>query len=406
MDGAKKQLLIAGGGIAGMAAALGATHAGWDVRVFERAAQFSEVGAGVQLGPNVVRRLQAWGLQAALQAVCVQPQRLRAHSAGSGRELASTPLGASMVQRYGAAYVTIHRADLHQLLLQAVQGRDGVFINSGQPVEEILGTDGVVTIRTRGYPCVEGDALLLADGVWSQLRGVVLGEHSRPRVSGHLAYRALIPMQDVPPVWRTPEVNVWLGPRLHAVHYPVRRGEFLNLVVIVEGPAPGDMADWDHAANTEVLTAALAGSCSALRDLLACIPASGLQWRLWPLSDRPPLTGPQGMARGLVGLIGDAAHPMRPYLAQGAGMAIEDAAELQRALSMADLDMATRLRRYALNRWQRNARVQARSIRNGEIFHATGVMRWGRDSAMRLLGSRLMDVPWLYRGDGACATGW
>ena len=406
MDGAKKQLLIAGGGIAGMAAALGATHAGWDVRVFERAAQFSEVGAGVQLGPNVVRRLQAWGLQAALQAVCVQPQRLRAHSASSGQELASAPLGASMVQRYGAAYVTIHRADLHQLLLQAVRGRAGVFINSGQPVEEILGTDGVATIRTRSHPCVEGDALLLADGVWSQLRGAVLGDHSRPRVSGHLAYRALISMRDVPPAWRAQEVNVWLGPRLHAVHYPVRRGEFLNLVVIIEGPAPGDMTGWDHAANTEVLTAALAGSCRALRDLLACIPASGLQWRLWPLSDRPPLTGPQGMARGLVGLIGDAAHPMRPYLAQGAGMALEDAAELQRALSMADLDVATRLRRYALNRWQRNARVQARSIRNGEIFHATGAMRWGRDSAMRLLGSRLMDVPWLYRGDGACATGW
>ncbi len=406
MDGAKKQLLIAGGGIAGMAAALGATHAGWDVRVFERAAQFSEVGAGVQLGPNVVRRLQAWGLQTALQAVCVQPQRLRAHSARNGQALASTPLGASMVQRYGAAYVTIHRADLHQLLLQAVQGRDGVFINSGQPVAEILGTEGAVTIRTQGYPCVEGDALLLADGVWSQLRGAVLGDHSRPRVSGHLAYRALIPMQDVPPAWRTHEVNVWLGPRLHAVHYPVRRGEFLNLVVIVEGPAPEDMTSWDHAANAEALAAALAGSCSALRDLAGCVAASGGQWRLWPLSDRPPLTGPQGMARGLVGLIGDAAHPMRPYLAQGAGMAIEDAAELQRALSMADLDVATRLRRYALNRWQRNARVQARSIRNGEIFHATGVMRWGRDSAMRLLGSRLMDVPWLYRGDGACATGW
>ena len=169
MDAEKKQLLIAGGGIAGMAAALGASHAGWDVRVFERAAEFSEVGAGVQLGPNVVRRLQAWGLQEGLQAVCAMPQRLRAHSACSGRELAQTPLGASMVQRYGAAYVTIHRADLHQLLVHAVQGREGVFINHGQPVEEILGLEGVATIRTPAYPCVEGDALLLADGVWSQL---------------------------------------------------------------------------------------------------------------------------------------------------------------------------------------------------------------------------------------------
>jgi salicylate hydroxylase len=110
------------------------------------------------------------------------------------------------------------------------------------------------------------------------------------------------------------------------------------------------------------------------------------------------------MARGLVALLGDAAHPMRPYLAQGAGMAIEDAAELQRALSMHDLDVQLRLRRYALNRWQRNARVQARSIRNGRIFHATGPVRWGRDAALRLLGERVLDVPWLYRGDGSSAS--
>lgn len=402
----QKQLLIAGGGIAGMAAALGATHARWDVRVFERSAQFSEVGAGVQLGPNVVRRLQSWGLQEALQAVAATPQRLRVLSAPSGRELAQAPLGESMVERYGAAYVTIHRADLHQLLKQAVQAHAGVYINQGQQVQSMVYRDNAVSIRTTSYPCVEGDALLLADGVWSQLRAQVLGDASRPRVTGHLAYRALLPMDAVPAQWRRQEVCVWLGPRLHAVHYPVRRGEMLNVVVIVQGTAPEDLTQWDHAANADILQAALGGCSTALLDLLASVPANGQQWRLWPLSDRPPLSGPQGMARGLVALIGDAAHPMRPYLAQGAGMAIEDAAELQRALAMEDLDVSTRLRRYALNRWQRNARVQARSIRNGKIFHATGLVRWGRDSAMRLLGSRLLDVPWLYRGDGACATGW
>lgn len=402
----QKQLLIAGGGIAGMAAALGATHAGWEVRVFERSPEFSEVGAGVQLGPNVVRRLQAWGLQAALQAVVATPQRLRVLSARTGQELAQAPLGESMVQRYGAAYVTIHRADLHQLLQQAAQERAGVYVHAGQQVQSVTSQDEVVGICTSSHSCVEGDALLLADGVWSQLRAQVLGDASRPRVSGHLAYRALLPMAEVPAQWRQQDVCAWLGPRLHAVHYPVRRGEMLNVVVIVQGPAPEDMTSWDHAANADILQAALAGSAPALLELLACVPASGRQWRLWPLSDRPPLTGPHGMARGLVALIGDAAHPMRPYLAQGAGMAIEDAAELQRALSMADLDASTRLRRYALNRWQRNARVQARSIRNGQIFHATGLVRWGRDTAMRLLGSRLLDVPWLYRGDGACATSW
>jgi len=401
----RKQVLIAGGGIAGMAAALGASHAGWDARLFERAPQFSEVGAGVQLGPNVVRRLQAWGLQKALQQVVALPQQLVARSGINGKVLASAPLGQSMVERYGAAYVTIHRADLHGVLHQAAQQRADIFINPGQEVSELLGTERVTTIRTSANKVVEGDALMLADGVWSKLRGPLLGDSSRPRVSGHLAYRALLPMTDVPVGWRSNEVTVWLGPRMHAVHYPVRRGEMMNIVVIIEGPAPQDMEHWDHAANAQALEQALKHCSSNLQDLVrSVVPAAGAQWRLWPLSDRAPLQGPEGMAKGLVGLIGDAAHPMRPYLAQGAGMAIEDAAELQRALAMDDLEVELRLRRYAINRWERNARVQARSIRNGNIFHATGPVRWGRDLTMRMLGSQLMDLPWLYRGDGSSAS--
>ncbi|MEG0413119.1 MAG: FAD-dependent monooxygenase, partial [Comamonas sp.] len=282
--------------------------------------------------------------------------------------------------------------------------RADIFINSGQEVSELLGTERVTTIRTSANKVVEGDALMLADGVWSKLRGPLLGDSSRPRVSGHLAYRALLPMTDVPVGWRSNEVTVWLGPRMHAVHYPVRRGEMMNIVVIIEGPAPQDMEHWDHAANAQALEQALKHCSSNLQDLVRSVPAAGAQWRLWPLSDRAPLQGPEGMAKGLVGLIGDAAHPMRPYLAQGAGMAIEDAAELQRALAMDDLEVELRLRRYAINRWERNARVQARSIRNGNIFHATGPVRWGRDLTMRMLGSQLMDLPWLYRGDGSSAS--
>ncbi|MBQ0132775.1 MAG: FAD-dependent monooxygenase, partial [Comamonas sp.] len=394
----RKQILIAGGGIAGMAAAVGASHAGWDVRLFERATEFSEVGAGVQLGPNVVRRLQAWGLQKALQQVVAVPQQLVARSAQSGLILASAPLGQSMVERYGAAYVTIHRADLHSLLLNAVSARSDVFIHQGHCVQAVLGTERVATVRTSQHEVVEGDALLLADGVWSQLRGPLLGDASAPRVSGHLAYRALIPMAAAPKAWQNNEVTVWMGSHMHAVHYPVRGGELLNIVIIIEGPAPQDLAHWDHAGNAAELEQALKNTASGLQDLVRSVSAAGVPWRLWPLSDRAPIEGPQAMAKGLVGLIGDAAHPMRPYLAQGAGMAIEDAAELQRALSMDDLDVELRLRRYAMNRWERNARVQARSIRNGKIFHATGVVRWGRDMPMRVLGSKLMDVPWLYRG--------
>lgn len=399
-----KQVLVAGGGIGGLAAALGASRAGWEVRLYERAEAFGEVGAGVQLGPNVVRCLRAWGLEPALQAVAAYPEQLQVRSAVSGAALASLPLGPAAVQRYGAAYATIHRADLHALLLGALADAPGTHLHLGQDIEAFTDAQGVVTVRTRQGLEVEGDALVAADGLWSRTRTQLLGDAS-PRVTGHLAYRALVPQQALPAAQRTAQITAWLGPRLHAVQYPVRRGEWQNLVVIVQGPAPQDVEHWDHAANAAGLAHALHGTCSALRDLVGVVDAAGGPgWRLWPLCDRPPVAGPDDMARGLVALLGDAAHPMRPYLAQGAGMAIEDASELQHALAMDDLDVSLRLRRYALNRWQRNARVQARSARNGRIFHATGPVRWGRDTALRLLGERLLDVPWLYRGAGANAT--
>lgn len=392
----KKQLLITGGGIGGMAGALAAQRAGWDVRLFEQAAVFSEVGAGVQLGPNVVRCLQAWGLQKALQDVAVFPQRLVVRSATTGDELGQLTLGQTAIQRYGAAYASIHRADLHSLLARAVAQTDAQ-VQLGQSIAEFTDNGEVVTLRNQRGTQVEGDALLGADGLWSRTRTALLADGA-PRVSGHLAYRALLPQSALPLALRSAQVTAWMGPHLHAVQYPVRRGELQNLVVIIEGAAPQDLQNWDHSANAADLERALAGTCTALQDVVRSVADAGWGWRLWPLCDRPPVAGPDAMARGLVALLGDAAHPMRPYLAQGAGMAIEDAFELEKVLSMHDLEVPLRLRRYALNRWERNARVQARSIRNGRIFHATGVVRWGRDLAMRALGERLLDVPWLYRG--------
>ena len=399
----RKQLLIAGGGIGGLAASLGASRAGWEVRLYERAAAFTEVGAGVQLGPNVVRRLQAWGLQRPLQDVAVFPERLQVRSALTGHELAALPLGATAIERYGAAYATIHRADLHGLLLAAVSKYTDTQFHLDHAIDRFTDAEGVVTVRTSRGKEVEGDALVGADGLWSRTRTQLLGEQ-RPRVTGHLAYRALVPQHALPKALRTSDVTAWLGPRLHVVQYPVRRGELQNLVVIVQGPAPHDLENWDHAANGADLETALKGTCTALQQVVRGVVQAGGGWRLWPLCDRPPVRGPNEMAQGVVALLGDAAHPMRPYLAQGAGMAIEDAAELQRALAMHDLDVPLRLRRYALNRWQRNARVQARSTRNGRIFHATGPVRWARDASLRLLGERLLDVPWLYRGDGSSAS--
>ena len=399
----QKQILIAGGGIGGRAPPVGADPSGWVVRLFERAAAFAEVGAGVQIGPNVVRRLQAWGLQRALQNVAAFPERLQVRSAVSGAELAALRLGATAIERYGAAYATIHRADLHGLLLDAVRGQAGVHLNLDAPIGGHAERDGAVTVQLPGGRLVEGDALIGADGLRSATRARLLGE-APTRVSGHLAYRAVLRQDALPAVLRSQQVTAWLGPRLHVVQYPLRRGELMNVVAIRHGSAPADLDGWDHGANAADLEAALSGTCTALRDLVHAVPQVGHGWRLWPLSDRPPVRGPHEMARGLVALLGDAAHPMRPYLAQGAGMAIEDAAELQRALSMHDLEVPLRLRRYALNRWERNARVQERSRRNGRIFHATGPVRWGRDAALRLLGERLLDVPWLYRGDGSSAS--
>jgi salicylate hydroxylase len=201
-------------------------------------------------------------------------------------------------------------------------------------------------------------------------------------------------MQALPQKQRTQNVTVWVGSRMHAVVYPVRSGEFLNLVVIVQGRPPESLEDWDHAANKQDLMRSLGPTHAEFKELLEAVPA----WRLWPLCDRPPLGGAHQMAKNRIALLGDAAHPMRPFLAQGAGMAIEDAAAIAECWARSELMLEQRWQMYAQMRWARNAKVQARSIRNGHIFHMQGPMRWGRNLAMSLMGESLMDLPWLYAG--------
>ncbi|CAN5255026.1 FAD-dependent monooxygenase [soil metagenome] len=402
-----RQVLIAGGGIGGLAAALSASRAGWDVRLYERAPAFSEVGAGVQLGPNVVKVLHGWGLQDALARVAAFPRCLQVRNAVSGRELGVLPLGERTLQMYGAPYATIHRADLHGVLLQAVQSCDKVRLNLDSPVAAYADSGQEVTLRIGAADAaplleVEGDALIGADGLWSRVRQQMLND-APPRVTGHLAYRAMLPQTSLPVRLRSQQITVWLGPKLHVVHYPVRGGEWLNVVVIRQGKVAGDLQSWDHNANAGDLQDVILPTTTLLRDLIQAVSDGGYRdgpsWRLWPLCDRAPMTSAHQQAKGRVALLGDAAHPMRPYLAQGAGMAIEDAAELGAALAQAldpAFDVPTLLQRYALNRWQRNARVQTRALRNGRIFHAQGPLRWARDASMKLLGEKLLDLPWLY----------
>jgi len=388
-----RQALIVGGGICGLAAALACTRAGWEARLFERAATFGEVGAGLQLGPNATRRLAAWGLADGLRECAAFPDWLSVRSAASDRELAALELGAAVQQRHGGPYATLHRADLHALLLGAVRAQPGVWLHAGHEMLRSTGAGEVVILHGASGPPVEGELLIGADGLWSALRQDLLGDGA-PRRTGHLAYRALLRQADLPPSLRSGRLTAWLGHRLHAVRYPVRGGSLLNVAVLVEGDVAQAGADWERAGDAPALRAALAGSCAVLQDLAHATD----DWRVWALCDRPPLQRPEQLAQGRVALLGDAAHPMLPYLAQGAAMALEDADELGRALAMDAIDPPTMLRRYALNRWRRAARVQAHSRRNGVVFHARGPLRWGRDLALGVLGARLLDMPWLYRG--------
>lgn len=394
----ENSLIIVGGGIGGLAAALACGQVGARPQVLERADAFSEVGAGIQMGPNVTRTLHAWGLAADLKGIGFEPRRLEAKDTQSGQVIGTLRLGQRSLDTYGAPYVTVHRADLHRVLLHKIirSGFAELSLHSEvDAVQEV--SDGVQLIGTKLPQNLtefsKSAALVGADGLWSQTRQFVVPP-TAPRLTGLLAYRALVPMQSVPEKLRLQDVNVWVGPRVHAVLYPVKGGEYLNLVVVVQGQPPATLDDWDHAANKQDLEAAMGPIHADLQDMLAAVPA----WRLWPLCDRPPLQGPHEMAKGRVALLGDAAHPMRPFLAQGAGMAIEDAAELARSWAMADLPVAERWKLYAQARWARNAQVQQRSIRNGQIFHLQGPLRWGRNVAMKLMGESLMDVPWLYAG--------
>ena len=399
-----RTVLIAGGGIAGMASALALSRVGWHAQVYERASAFAEVGAGVQLGPNVTRVLHTWGLADAMAQVAAFPECLHARSAHSGEVLATLPLGAAMRARYGAPYVTIHRADLHALLHDAALAH-GAQVHAGRVVTS-LQTQGQEVLAQLQHAeqthATQTDAAVVADGVWSTLRQQLLDDGG-VQPTGHLAYRALLRQNDLPAHLRSQDVTVWMGPDAHVVHYPVCGGEWLNLVVLTEGQMPGvtadDLQSWNAQqtlAQTEHdLQAALRGACFRLQELISAAAA----WRAWPLCGRTPMQGAHQHAVERVALVGDAAHPMLPYLAQGAGMAIEDAAALAQRLAQ-EVDVAKALQAFAAQRWQRNAQVQTSAMRNGEVFHAQGPMRWGRDLGLRLAGPRLMDQPWLY-GHGA-----
>jgi len=238
-------MIIVGGGIGGLAAALACGQAGARPQVLERAATFSEVGAGIQMGPNVTRTLHAWDLAEDLKEIGFTPHRLEAKDTQTGQVIGSLRLGQRSLDTYGAPYVTVHRADLHRVLLQKIIGSGLAELRLDSEVQAVQQNADGIQISGTNLPASltefsKSAAMVGADGLWSKMRQFVVPP-TAPRVTGLLAYRALIPMQSVPEKLRLQDVNVWVGPRVHAVLYPVKCGEYLNLVVVVQGPPPASI---------------------------------------------------------------------------------------------------------------------------------------------------------------------
>jgi salicylate hydroxylase len=336
----------------------------------------------------VTRVLERWSLGDALRRCAGRPDALVVRDANDGRELGRLAFDAAFAQRYGAPYLTIHRADLQQLLLEASRKAGA----APQVDSRVVGAsvDPVHVMLANGR-IERADALVAADGVWSSLREHVVAD-APARPTGHFAFRALAQQDTLPAALRSSRVTLWLAPRMHLVSYPLRGTAQLNVVALVESmraPAQG----WETNGAREELLPALRGACRELQELVDAMPG----WGLWSLHGRPPMAGAHEMARGRIALLGDAAHPMLPYLAQGAGMAIEDADALASVLADATPgSVPDALARYAQARWQRGAMVQARAHRNAVIFHAAGLLRVARNAAMQVLGERLLDQPWLY----------
>ncbi len=389
----QKKIVIVGGGIGGLSTALACGYRDLPVQLIERNKVFSEVGAGIQISPNIVRLLEGWGLKEGLDALACFPSQLEIRSALNANILGRLPLGERAVKRYGARYATIARADLHGLLLKAVNAQGSTQLIVGNAVEFVSQDASAVTVTTADGQNRRANVLIGADGLWSQVRDFVRLD-AQPAFTGYVAYRAMVAQADLPETLRSDVITAWLGPDFHAVQYPVHHGELLNVVIIVKATALAELDQWNQTAEVHEIQTHMANAAAPLQELVNAIS----KWNLWPLCGLPKVRSAQELAFGRIALLGDAAHPMLPFLAQGAGMAIEDAFAMADVLQQSTHDDADALERFARRRWKRNARVQAGAVRNGEIFHATGLKRWGRDTAMKLFGARLIDVPWLYRG--------
>ena len=383
--------LISGGGIGGLMAAYSLALKGFPVRLFEQADEFREVGAGIQLGPNIFRVLEKVGLKEAVLADAHIPPAQEMRDALTGKLITGVPLGATFQKRFGnQPYAVTHRADIHATFLKACQGNDLITLETSRRVDDYTDHGDRVTVRLNNGEEVEGRALIGADGMWSQTRERIVGD-GKPRVSGHIAYRAVLRRDQVPDdLWR-PEVVLWAGPRTHFVHYPLRRGELFNLVAVFHSDHYEE--GWDAEGSKDLLWKHFKMQVPEVLRLLERIET----WRMWVLCDREPV---KNWTQGNVTLLGDAAHPMLQYLAQGACMATEDAVTLADKVAAKPNDVAAAFQDYQQERYLRTARVQIMARVYGEFYHARGPAAELRDMMLagRTEEAAYDGIAWLYGG--------
>ena len=389
---------VAGAGIGGLACALALEQAGCQVTVFEKSPDATETGAGLQLSPNATAALRRLRLLERVREDAVAPLALVIGRGHDGAVLARLPLGAPAERRFGAPFLVTMRADLHRALREAVGRTSRITLRTETGLSGWhTSSDGVTLHLGEANPStVTVDALVGADGLHSLVREKLgLGRIDEATDSRRTAWRATIDPGQVSPLFRAPQTNLWLGPRAHLVHYPVSGGRLVNVIAAVDEPRGSrfDASFWSTPGDPAEIGKRFGAWSAPIRQLIASAPS----WRKWPLLDRPPL---QRWSAGRVTLLGDAAHPMLPFLAQGAAQAIEDAVALADAVSAHGTDPAKAFLAYETTRRPRTARIQAESRRQAIIYHLRAPASVLRDTVIQLTPPRrlLGRYDWLYAG--------
>jgi 2-polyprenyl-6-methoxyphenol hydroxylase-like FAD-dependent oxidoreductase len=380
-------VIIVGGGIGGMAAALALSKLGIRITMLEQSAQIGEIGAGVQLAPNAFAAMDALGVGENARRRAVFTERLILMDAVDGQEVGTFVVGDAFRERFGNPYAVIHRADIHLSIYEAVKESPLItFKTSVRVVDVVNDGNGATAIDAEGRRYT-ADAVIGCDGVKSAVREKLIGDQAR--VSGHVVYRAVVPVEEMPEDLRWNAPAVWAGPNNHLVHYPLRGGKQFNLVVTFHSR---EKETWGvrKGSKDEVLSY-FTDICDRPKRLLDK-PTS---WKRWSTADRDPI---ETWSHGRVTLLGDAAHPMLQYMAQGACMAIEDAVTLGEAIKHCEFDLEAAFKLYEKSRAVRAARVVLSAREMGRIYHAKGIERHVRNALWRGRSSeRFYDaLEWLY----------